>query len=417
MEPTQKITHFIKTNSLLQSFVRMTSAGHFWLVGGSIRDLLLGRVPDDIDIACDHDPTALAKAWARNISGSWFWLDKDRCQSRVVTPHGDTYDFSPLRAASIVEDLHLRDFTMNALAFPLLKESAGQGQELLDPLHGYRDLQGRVLRQCHELSFVQDPLRMLKGIRHMVSLGLTIDPEVLQGLKTHHGLIAPVAGERIQTELEAILESDEVQTGVRLLVESSLLESIFACPEYHDAPEALAAAVADFHHYVHTYSGVDAFALVLAYLLSRFEVADVTAIVRNRLKLSKKRQISISQLLGGEISVGAGIVAVHTLSVRQKALVFERVQPAAGEKLVWWNYAQRAVSPEDIADLADAFAAVQCFGKVPHLLSGDDIIALAGSQAGRNIGVLQAALKAAEMTGKIQTREDAIDWLRLQNID
>ncbi|PLX88776.1 MAG: hypothetical protein C0619_12055, partial [Desulfuromonas sp.] len=112
-----------------------------WLVGGALRDILLGRTVTDIDIATVGDPTSLARQWSKRQGGNWFWLDKERLQSRVMLGSGKFhfyFDFAPLRAASIDQDLHLRDFSINALALPLITPLIEQ--TLLDPMLGLQDL-------------------------------------------------------------------------------------------------------------------------------------------------------------------------------------------------------------------------------------------------------------------------------------
>ncbi len=414
-----KILDFVMGNALLQSLIPFLDSGHYWLVGGCLRDILSGRMPDDIDIASDQDPTRAAKRWARQISGRWFWLDRERYQSRVLTPQGETYDFAPLRADSIDADLKLRDFTINAFGYLLQLPGKQSASELLDPANGLADLNAGILRQCHEESFIQDPLRMLKGVRHAVSLDFQIEAYSLATIKDRHALIANVAGERVQAELEAILLSGKVGDGVRLLAQSLLLEPLFSMSMDNVDIESLAVSVDAFADYIRQYQDIDHFGLLLAFLLECVKVVEVQAVAGKRLKLSKKRQQLVAQLLCGEGDVATlpQNPGIEGLSLRQRGLLFERLQPFAFEKLVRSNFTKGHFSIPDTCDLVTAFSSQQSFNKLPHLLSGDEISGLLNTKSGKTIGVLQGGIKAAEMTGEIQNKEDAIEWLKQQNID
>ena len=138
--------------------------------------LLTGRPVTDIDLIFPFDPTPLAKDFARRIGGHWFWLDQPRLQSRVVVnhdPESPSYDFAKFRAPSLEEDLRDRDFTINALALPLTGSMAATN--LVDPCHGLADLKQGVLRMVDPAAFANDPLRIVKGVRHATVLGLEVD--------------------------------------------------------------------------------------------------------------------------------------------------------------------------------------------------------------------------------------------------
>ena len=412
----QKIRKFIDKCLPLQTLWKILPEEQSWLVGGTLRDLLLERCPDDIDIACDYDPTEVARKWARTIAGNWFWLDKDRQQSRVITPQGEIYDFSPLRAASITDDLSLRDYTVNALAYPLLDGGQNREARLLDPLGGIEDLNKRILRQCHEHSFDDDPLRMLKGIRHSVCLGFTFSYEALADVQTKHALIDKVAGERIQAELEAILMNEHIEKGVDLLIQSGLISSLFYVVVSDDLRKTLPASVAAYAAYVKRYLEADAVGMILAFLFKQLGILNAKQLSQQRLRLSKKRQVMISQVLNMEALVVKGVFD-DSFNPRQKALFYERLQPCAFEKLIHFDYAKKLFTGETINDLKAAYSTLQHFNKIPHLLSGHEILQSLTSAQGQAVGALQEAIKAAEITGKIRTREDAVKWLEEQNID
>jgi hypothetical protein len=184
-----------------------------WIVGGAIRDELLGRPVVDLDVAC-HDPEAAARAYARGGGGAPFPLSDRWGAWRVALDDGRTVDFTLLRD-SIEDDLATRDFTVNAIAAPL------GGGDRVDPFGGRRDLESRTLRAVSETIFTDDPLRLLRAVRLEDELGFRLDPETERLAREHAALVAKPAGERILGELER-LSAD----GYRRLDALGLLEPL-----------------------------------------------------------------------------------------------------------------------------------------------------------------------------------------------
>lgn len=198
--------------------------GKLYLVGGAVRDLLLGRSAVDFDFTSEHDPTPLARTFATRCEGHWFWLDEQRRQSRVVIADG-TFDFAPWRAPTLAEDLAARDFTINAIAIDLTDFPSNQ--LLIDPLGGREDLAGRVLRCAGPNVLQADPLRVLKGIRHATELELSIEPATLQALQAAAVQLTTKAPERLRVEIWRILAAPAACSGLDLLVKCAAGETLF----------------------------------------------------------------------------------------------------------------------------------------------------------------------------------------------
>jgi Poly A polymerase head domain/Probable RNA and SrmB- binding site of polymerase A len=164
-----------------------------WVVGGAVRDELLGREVIDLDVAC-REPRQAARAYAKRSGGAPFPLSERHGAWRVALDAGRTVDFTPLRNG-IEDDLATRDFTINAIAEPL------DGGEPADPFGGRADLAGRVLRAVSASAFEDDPLRLLRAVRLEDELGFRLDPETEQLVREHAGLVAAPSGERIYAEL------------------------------------------------------------------------------------------------------------------------------------------------------------------------------------------------------------------------
>jgi len=188
-----------------------------YIVGGAIRDLLLGGDPADVDVACS-DPLACARA----ISPRVIRLGKeDHLTAYRIVLGEHVYDFAPLLDNSIDRDLRRRDFTVNAMAVPLA------GDALLDPHGGRRDVEARVVRMVDPQNFDDDPLRTLKGIRLAVRHRFTVDPETMSAIHARCWLITKVSAERVAYELSAIFSANEFRKAVTLLRESGLDVPIF----------------------------------------------------------------------------------------------------------------------------------------------------------------------------------------------
>jgi tRNA nucleotidyltransferase/poly(A) polymerase len=164
-----------------------------WIVGGAVRDELLGRPIVDLDIAC-REPMQAARRFARRIGGAPFPLSERHGAWRVAVEDGRTVDFTPLNEG-IEADLATRDFTINAVAKPLA------GGEAADPFEGLADLEGRVLRAVGPTVFVDDPLRLLRAVRLEGELGFRLDPATEQLVREESALVDRPAGERILAEL------------------------------------------------------------------------------------------------------------------------------------------------------------------------------------------------------------------------
>jgi putative nucleotidyltransferase with HDIG domain len=184
-----------------------------WLVGGAVRDHLLGRETDDIDLVVDGEVEAAARALARG-RGTAFALSDAFGAWRVVV-HGRTWqaDLSPLRGGSIDADLRLRDFTVNAMAEPLA------GGDVIDPLGGARDAADRVLRMTSAQAFADDPLRTLRLARMACELELAPTDDTVQAAVQHAPGLADVSPERTFAELKRVVASDDPRSGIELMGE------------------------------------------------------------------------------------------------------------------------------------------------------------------------------------------------------
>jgi tRNA nucleotidyltransferase/poly(A) polymerase len=197
-----------------------------WLVGGAVRDQLLGRESLDLDFVVDGDALAVARRLADTLGGDYFTLDEARGTGRALLSfEGDqrlTCDFARMRGPDIEADLLSRDFTINALAIRM-----EQPYERLDPLGGSSDLRAGRLRACSRSSLSDDPVRALRAVRLAAQFHLKIEPETLKLIRTVAPQITNVSAERARDEILQILGGERPGSALRLLKRLDLLFPTF----------------------------------------------------------------------------------------------------------------------------------------------------------------------------------------------
>lgn len=197
-----------------------------WVVGGAVRDELLGRPTADVDIVVDGEPRTAARAVARAASGPAFELSDEFGSWRVMAPdRAWQIDIAPLRGGSLESDLALRDFTVNAIARPL------DGDQRIDPYGGAEDLAAGRLRAVGPHSLADDPLRVVRLVRLAADLALVPDDETTALARASAAGAAGVAQERVFAELKRILAGDAAVASLALMDEIGLTEAIL--PELH----------------------------------------------------------------------------------------------------------------------------------------------------------------------------------------
>jgi tRNA nucleotidyltransferase/poly(A) polymerase len=183
-----------------------------WLVGGALRDRLLGRPTNDFDVVVAAEPQPVAQALARGARAYAFALSERFGVWRVVSRREHwQVDVLPLEGESIEADLARRDFTVNAIAEPV------QGGERVDPFEGLRDLADRRLRMVGPDAFQRDPLRTMRLARLASELGFSVDPATQAAAGAAAAGLGSVAPERVFTELKRIVASEHALDGLELL--------------------------------------------------------------------------------------------------------------------------------------------------------------------------------------------------------
>lgn len=193
-------------------------AGEAYLVGGSVRDLILGREPKDPDIVVTGNGPRFARALADKVKGtvgavSQFGtaiVESPQGRIDVATARSETYS-SPAALPEITpsnmdDDLKRRDFTVNAMALALRPESWG---ELLDPYKGFADCARGRLRILHDLSFQDDPTRILRAVRYEVRLGFSLTVDTAEALERDLSYLDRLTSARLFAELRKLLQEPD----------------------------------------------------------------------------------------------------------------------------------------------------------------------------------------------------------------
>ena len=204
----------------------LAAAGEGYLVGGSLRDLLLDRPLADLDLAVPGDAPAFARTLADRLGGHFVLLDAERGVARVGLDAGPVrhIDVAALQGGGIEADLARRDFTIDALAAPLVPLAAGEAAEVIDPHGGLRDLKRGELRLVSEQALLDDPLRLLRAVRLATQLELRIEPATADAVRRHAGHIGEAAAERQRDELVRCLSTPRAAPALRLMDGLGLLD-------------------------------------------------------------------------------------------------------------------------------------------------------------------------------------------------
>jgi tRNA nucleotidyltransferase (CCA-adding enzyme) len=373
-----------------------------FLVGGAVRDLLLGRSHVDLDLAVEGETARIAEALAlrtggravlhprfgtATVSGAGFVVDLVRSRRESYAQPGALPDVEP---APLLDDLRRRDFTINAMA---LRLTAPAG-EIVDPFGGQDDIERGLLRVLHEESFRDDATRMLRGVRYAARLGFRFDDATEAWLRRDLPFIDRISGPRLRRELALLFEEPGAAYGAMLAHQLGLLTAIHpALAIEEDVVERWGEALAGRHQAKTDELGF----CLLAIRVGRDEVA---AGISHRLHLTgriEKALLDFVRLsrLSAKLAGAAGdpVAAVALL---------EHVAPAA----VW------ALS---VADDGPASRTCEAFLNrwrlVKPLLTGRDLLTL-GIEQGAAMGQVLDRLREARLQGRAQTRDDEVELVQ-----
>ena len=261
--PNSRIARALADVPLVQTVFQLADQQgvSVYLVGGTVRDLLLGIQTHDLDFAVDGDGLRVARAAADALRGAYVPLDTARRTGRVVLMGEATrtrpfsahhIDFASFRGGDLEADLRDRDFTLNAMAVALGSDGT---PALIDPLNGDRDLRERLLRASSPQAFISDPVRLLRAVRQSAQFGCAIDPQTRSWLSEAAPRLATVSAERVRDEWFKILDLPAAWEAIVQLRSLGLLYTIL--PPLGDLEQKVPAGAELVSHAIQVVRAID----------------------------------------------------------------------------------------------------------------------------------------------------------------
>jgi tRNA nucleotidyltransferase (CCA-adding enzyme) len=371
-----------------------------YLVGGTVRDILLGEPNFDVDIAVEGDAIALAQALAEALDGRASPHEKfgtanvlfgDDQRVDVVTARTEFYDapaaLPTVEHASIREDLFRRDFRINAMAVSLKGDDLGR---LVDPFDGRRDLEARRIRVLHNLSFIDDPTRIFRAVLFESRYGFRMDDHTARLARgcVEMGLVGDLSGTRLRDELVALLKEEDAGRSILRLAELGAGRAIHPHLAADEEAVQLLAKLRELSE--HYRLGIPAWRLGFAALardLSSDEVYDWL----QRLKVRRRD----AERIAYAVTVGPRIVEHLQGSKRSPAEVVAVAEPYAPDAPLF------ALALADLEPLHEYFSRL---GGVRLEINGADVAELGLGESPR-VGEILAELRTRKLNGELDGRE------------
>jgi len=366
-----------------------------YAVGGSVRDLLLERPTQDLDLTLEGDAPTLARDVAAGLPGvrctvhSAFGtstLIGDAFRIDVASARAESYErpgaLPAVRPGSLRDDLLRRDFTLNAIAVALTGDDAGG---LIDPFHGETDLEAGLLRALHEAGFRDDATRILRGARYEARLGFRFEPQTLRWLRRDVRYLETISGPRLRDELLRLLHEPQPE---RILLRLDELGALAAIHPSLSFGERRAAAFARLRE-LRDEPPVTASLALLAWELTPSDAAALAA----RLALTRRE----AEAVRAAPEAKALLPALSADIPPSRAVDLLSPLPAAA----MWALVAAAEGPP--ADRALRF--LRRWRHLKPLLDGHALVAL-GVPPGPQLGEVLHRLQAAKLDGEVRTRHD-----------
>lgn len=388
------------------------------LVGGSVRDLLLGRAPHDLDFAVMGDAVGLARAVANALGGAFYVMDAERGTARVIV-EGVTMDFARCRGATLDDDLRGRDLTLNAIAmrFPLDGPMPGQ-IALYDPLGGAADLSAKLIRLASPEAIANDPVRAMRVARFAADLGARIDPAAEAAARIAAPGLAAADGpsaERTRDELLKALSLPAAGAAMDKLEALGLLRVVVPESETRQ-PGALRAIDGLLEQAGMRSPRLGARLAEPLANAPRLALLRLVALCASASPAAVERRARALKLSAAEVE--------RARTIRANAGLTEVLREARAEYR--WMRAARDAAPEAalLGMALDPIRAEIGWGLLEHfeatyapevapapMLGGQDVLAL-GVVPGPAVGAALEAVREAQMIGAIATREQALALAR-----
>jgi hypothetical protein len=405
-----------------------------WLVGGCLRDLLLGRPVREIDLALGGDPFAFGRKLARRLGGAFVPLDAEFGIARIVVAGAIQYDLARFKGSGILQDLSLRDFTVNALGLPVAGAVAGDAAGLLDPTGGRDDLARGTIRACYASAIADDPLRALRAYRIGTQLGFALDPATRAQVHTGADGLDRVAAERITDEMLRLLSVPASAAAVRDLAAAGLLARVVPASQARQASQAPAAPGFELLERLER-----VFAHPAPASLARSDPLDEYLAEPAGYGATRREVVKLAALLVDCAERPGAAPALSRLCLSGRDMACLAVLVPAARVAPWESW---TAPPDDLTiyrffrdhaphaagvvllglaatagtpghDRVEALASALRCRKLevvdpPRLLDGHELMAIVRLPPGPRVGELLEEVREAQAGGRVRTREEAI---------
>ena len=410
-----------------------------YIVGGAVRDGILGRKREylDLDFVLPGDAVGIARKIAKYYQAGFVLLDAEREIARVVFPHA-TADFAKQEGKTLEIDLHRRDFTINAIAYNPFT------QEIIDPLQGCEDIKAGILKMISPANLQDDPLRLLRAYRQASQLGFTIEATTMTTIRSLAPYITSLAAERVRVEISYMLTGSQGTPWLKKAWEDDLLSPFFknTTPErvaklskIDIAASLLAQTWTElgekFSEYVRdtiktTWLGIAKLATLVSQdpevaeielqnlTYSRAEIKAVTTALRS-LEILNSGSLNSGSLNSGSLNSGSlnpGKLNPGEMSLREQFFFFQTAADVFPTTAILFiaednnevgaiaPLISRYLDPDDLVSHAT------------QLVSGKDIILYLNIPSSPLVGELLTEIKVAQAEGKVSTPHEAIEFAR-----
>ena len=400
-----------------------------YLVGGSVRDLFLGRQTTDIDFTLASDAIQFAKAFAANIGAIVIALEENPPTARVIVKPDSTsqtpqlsMDFAQFRAASLTDDLRLRDLTINAMAIAF--ENVGTFTNkarkqilcrVIDPCGGMKDLKGGLLRFPNRQVVIADPVRLLRIYRFAAQLDFEISQNAIDLVTAYRSMLSDVAGERCRDELMKILYIKKAHPYLQQMEAAGLLTQVVPIiKEPHRAwssletfeegpiPTALHAYRKEINRYLQEELSVEInrCSLIKLSLL----LGDNLGSIGERLRFSRKAVKFMECLISGSKKLKNTIPQLTQKQINR----FLRTYTSDWWGILLYSAASSPIDSAILKQIADTYYEhILPICKQGRLITGNDLIQEFHLKEGEQIGDLLKEIEDRQFDGEIRTREEA----------
>jgi tRNA nucleotidyltransferase (CCA-adding enzyme) len=383
-----------------------------YVVGGAVRDGLLGRIRAelDLDLVIPDGAVDVARQLATDYRAGFVLLDAERQIARVVFP-GMTVDIARQEGDTIAHDLARRDYTLNAIAYDL------QTGETIDPLNGTQDIQQCTMRMVSRHNLVDDPLRLLRAYRQAAQLNFTIESDTRQAIRELVPLLTTVAAERVLAELRYLLQTPNSSQWLTAMVADDLLTGWLEIPVDKDFKNQLTQFDRSIKLIKQHYPALD---------------LELDRSVRDTISISRKSIGKLTILLSPELELATAQMLRLTFSSLEIQVVTTAItylpkllssEMSLKEQYFWFKSVGRdfpllvilavtaGVELNKLICLIDRY--LDPNNQVAHptpLVSGHDLIQSLQIAPSPTIGKLLTEIQLARIRGEISTATDAIEF-------